>query len=179
MRKIVRIVFFLITINLAGQKKYVEPNYSFIKLVVTNASNEILLVKWGNDWEIQGRKFVGNLAMKEFINDMAKNAGVAVKNIQLRGLFTFHYEGSSKPTLMHYYEASYVSGTIKVPPSCSEITWVPIDKSIEKIAYKDMKHIIKRIVGNKNVWGGALEIFPKMNNRPRDFKFKTKFYRFN
>ncbi|WP_299109296.1 hypothetical protein [uncultured Tenacibaculum sp.] len=177
-KKFIVVVFFLIGIKLNAQKKSVEPNYSFVKLMITNEANEILLVKWRNDWEIQGRRFAGDFGMKEFVKSMAKGAGVEVENIKLKGLFTFHFEGYHKPTLMHYYQASYVSGAIKAPPSCSDVAWVRIDKAIEKIAYKDMRVIVKKVLGNENVWGGAFEIRPKSKERSRDFKFKTELYRF-
>ncbi|WP_299123889.1 hypothetical protein [uncultured Tenacibaculum sp.] len=177
-KKIVVAVFFLMTFSLTAQNKKTEPNYSFIKLVITNSSNEVLLVKWRNDWEIQGRKFAGDFAMKEFVKSMAKSVGIKVKDIKLRGLFTFHFEGYHKPTLMHYYQASYVSGTIKPPPSCSDVAWVPIDQSLEKMAYKDMKAIMKRIFKDKSVWGGALVIREKSKDNPRDFKLRTNFYKF-
>ena len=45
-KKIVIVVFFLMTYSLTAQNKKKEPNYSFIKLVITNSSNEVLLVKW-------------------------------------------------------------------------------------------------------------------------------------
>lgn len=178
MNKIILLVILLCTFNSLSQEKNTVPNYSFIKLIVTNANGDIALVKWGNDWEIQGKKFVGDYGVKAFVKMMANNIGVKVKNIQLRGLFTFHYKGYTIPTLMHYYQAEYVSGKLKVPPGCNNITWVSYEKALSIIAYDDMIAIIKQMHNNNNVWGGALEIIEKTKDSPREFSFKTGFYRF-
>lgn len=179
MKKVIYILFFLITTGGFSQNKNVTPNYSFFKLLVTNSKGEIVLVKWGNDWEIQGRKYQGNYGVKEFVKNMAKGIGVEVKNIRLRSLLTFHFKGYNIPTLMHYYEAEYVSGKLIVPPSCNDIAWVPFDKALKQIAYKDMISILKQIHGNNYVWGAAMEIVEKTINNPRKFSFKTKYYKLN
>ncbi len=179
MKKFLLIVLFLICVKTVGQSQVVPANYSFFKLIVTNSKNEILLVKWEDSWEIQGRKYKGNYSLHEFIESMGEGVGVKFKNLKLRGLFTFHFKGFTRPTLMHYYHALYKSGDLKIPESCSDIKWFSLADAMKVIEYEDMKAIMKQLKGNDKVWGGALEITPKSENNERMFKKIDDFYELN
>ncbi|SEE37215.1 hypothetical protein SAMN04487765_2318 [Tenacibaculum sp. MAR_2010_89] len=179
MKIILLIVLFLISAKIVGQSEVVSTNYSFFKLIITNNKKEILLVKWGDSWEIQGRKYKGNYSLYKFIERMGDGVGAKIKKIKLRGLFTFHYKGRVKPTLMHYYQASYKSGDLKIPKSCSDIRWFSLVDAMKVIEYSDMKAIMKQLKGNDKVWGGALEITTKSENNERMFKKIDDFYELN
>ena len=120
-------------------------NYSFFKLYIKNDKNQILLVKWDNEWEIPGRKYKRSSSIKEFTNSMAKSYGISVSNLKLNALVTFHYSTKSNPTLMHYYSADYSSGKIKTPFGSSNIKWFSIEEAYTIIPYSEMKEIIKHI----------------------------------
>lgn len=176
MKKHILLLLLFMSVKIVAQSKTVAPNYSFFKLLIKNNKNEVLLVKWGNDWELQGRKYKGNYSLKEFVENMGSDVGVKLENIKLRGLFTYHYKGESKPTLMHYYEALYIEGKLKIPPSCSDIKWYSFEDAMKIIGYSDMKAIMNQIKENTRLWSGALEINQKTKINPRTFIMIDDFY---
>ena len=140
-----------------GQDK--KDNYSFMKLLVTNEKGEILLLGDGAGLEITGARYNDSLSIKEFVNWMGDRMGIKIKNIRLRGLLTFHYEGRSNPTLMHYYTVEYESGDLILPKGCEIIKWVEISKSADLIHFDEMNKIIKKINECDYLFGGSFRIW--------------------
>jgi hypothetical protein len=175
-KEILLTLFFGLIITLSSSSQE-TVNYSFFKLVVKNDKNEILLVKWKNEWEIPGRKYRGSLTVKEFTTYMASNYGVTTTNLKLRGLITFHYTTKPNPTLMQYYSANYKSGKIKVPFGSSTLKWVPLEEAYKIIPYSEMVHILQHIEKDDNtLWGGAFEIKKKTPSTIRESKIKEVLY---
>jgi hypothetical protein len=77
-------------------------NYTFMKLYVTNNKDQMLLLGGSNEWEITGGRYNDTLSIPEFVKWMGKRMGIQIKNIRLRGLFTFHCTWRSNPTIMYY-----------------------------------------------------------------------------
>ena len=140
-----------------GQDK--KDNYSFMKLLVTNEKGEILLLGDRAGLEITGARYNDSLSIKEFVNWMGDRMGIKIKNIRLRGLLTFHYEGRNNPTLMHYYTAEYESGVLILPTGCEIIEWVEISKSAELIPFDEMNKIIEQINDCDYLFGGSFRIW--------------------
>lgn len=155
----------------------INPNKSFFKLIITNDKEEVLLVKWENSWEFQGRTYKGEQDLKSFINAMAASVGIKVERIRLRGLLTFHFNGYPIPTLMHYYEAKYVSGTPKAPSSCTDAKWFSVAKALQSIPYEDMNDILKHLKQSEGVFGAAFKIYPATKNSKRKHEFIKPFYK--
>ncbi|HEX2967760.1 MAG TPA: hypothetical protein VHO46_01560 [Bacteroidales bacterium] len=151
-----------------------------MKLLVTNEKGEILLLGDKDGFEITGARYNDSLSVKEFVNWMGDRMGIKIKNIRLRGLLTFHYEGRSNPTLMHYYTAEYESGDLVLPEGCDKIEWVEISKSAELIPFDEMNKIIGKIKECDYLFGGSFLILktdPVTGKRKSEFI--EPFYRLN
>jgi ADP-ribose pyrophosphatase YjhB (NUDIX family) len=133
-------------------------NYSFFKLYVTNSQGEVLLVKFDNQWEIVGDRYNQGMTVSAFIKYLANDMGIEVKDVKLAALYTQRPETRSNPTLMHYYTATYVSGTIKTPAECTDIRWFKPADALAAIPYEIMKSVMVKIKENPGkVLGAAFE----------------------
>ncbi len=160
-----------------GQNK--KDNYSFMKLLVTNQKEEVLLLGDENGLEITGARYNDSLSIFEFVNWMGDRMGIKIKNIRLRGLLTFHYEWRSNPTIMHYYTAEYDSGVLILPEGCEIIEWVQISKSKELIPFEEMNKIIKKIKDCDYLFGGSFRIWKDPITGKRESEFIEPFYKLN
>lgn len=178
MKKIMFLIllFGICTVSYSQSKK---DNYSFMKLLVTNDKGEVLLL--GNDagLEVTGARYNDTLSVKEFVDWMAHRMGIEVKNIRLRGLLTFHYEGRSNPTLMHYYTAEYANGDLVLPDGCEKIEWVELSKSADLIPFDEMNKIIEKIFECEYVFGGSFRLWNNTTTGKRESEFIEPFYKLN
>lgn len=174
------LVIFLLSMSytaIAQQQKKID-NYSFMKLYVTNSDNEVLLIGGDDWWEITGSRYNQALSVHEFVDWMAERMGITVKNIRLRGMFTFFYDWREvkNPTLMHYYSAEYDSGELLVPDGCKYIKWVKKSEINSLIPYNEMKMILHKIDESDYLLGGSFLIEKDENNK-RVGKLIELFYR--
>ena len=150
----------LITILMAPMSR-AQPspdNYSFFKLLVTNERNELLLVKWENEWEVMGERYNKGVSVLHYVYTLATSMGIKVKEVKLAALFTQRPVTRINPTLFHYYTASYVSGSIHPPTDCQAIRWFSHEEAMRVIPYEIMKSVIGAIRDNKGkVLGASFE----------------------
>jgi hypothetical protein len=152
-----------------------QDNYTFFKLIVSNADNKIMLVKWGGSWEIPGTRYNMPSSIAAFVDTLALEHGITVHQKKLSGLFTFKYDNRPALTIMQYYTAQYNSGKLKVPESCEDIGWFTVKEAMAIIPYPEMKRIVEKITGNpKKLWGAAVK---KSGNNEVDFT--EDFYELN
>jgi hypothetical protein len=164
MKATLTFVFILLAFELLSQNQNID-NYSFFKLYVTNDKAEVLLVKWEGQWEIVGNRYNESLSVKEFVKKMGNEMGIEVQDVKLCGLFTQKWEGVNPTTLMHYYKANFISGTIKPPSDCTDIKWFSFDEALKTIPYEIMTSMMQQI--NKNpgkVIGAHFERYKDANN---------------
>ena len=163
-------VFILITTSVVvGQNK---GNSHFFKLLVFNKSQEVLLIKFDGSWEIPGARYDTNTTIPEFIAGMAKDHGIAIKNLKLAALATFHHEVRDYPTMMFYYRATHFSGNLKNPSWGQEVKWFSLDDAYKLIPYQEMNYIIKTIVSEKRILTGAFKIIYDKNTLMRTGQFQ-------
>jgi ADP-ribose pyrophosphatase YjhB (NUDIX family) len=141
-------------------------NYSFFKLLVTNEKNEMLLVKWDNQWEIMGERYNQGASISQFVKTMAESMGTEVKDVKLASIFTQKKDTRPNPTIMHYYTARYVKGTIKPPSDCTDIKWFSYDEAMKVIPYEIMRSVIAKIKENPGkVMGAAFHTTVDQTNK--------------
>jgi len=158
------LICLVITSNLYSQNTKVD-NYSFFKLYVTNDKGEVLLVKWEGQWEIAGNRYNESFSIKEFVKKMGKEMGIEIKDTKLCGLFTQRWDGQNLTTIMHYYKATFASGTIKPPSDCTDIKWFSFDEALKVIPYEIMTSMMKQIKKNPGkVIGADFERYKDSNN---------------
>ncbi len=159
----ITIIMTLIICCAFGQDK--KDNYSFFKLYVTNEKDQVLLVKWEGQWEIVGDKYNEPMSIREFLNKIAFDMGITIKDPTLCAIYTQKWKGNNPPTIMHYYKAKYSEGDLKVPSECTDIRWFSFDDAINTIPYPIMISTLKEIKKNPGkVMGAAFERFKDENN---------------
>ncbi|WP_290710631.1 hypothetical protein [Flavihumibacter sp. CACIAM 22H1] len=162
------ILVFFCSLHLTAQK----DNYSFLKLIVFNKENKIMLVKWKGAWEIPGTRYNQPVTLSRFIDTLASEHGITVQDKELNGLFTFEYENRTTFTIMYYYTTRYKAGELITPESCEEIGWFAVEQALNLIPYREMRLILTQITNNPViVWGGAIK---KYNDQ--SIQFTENFY---
>lgn len=153
----------LVAQNLYAQDK--SDNYSFFKLYVINDKDEVLLVKWNNQWEIAGDRYNDPLSVKEYLNKMATDMGISIKDPKLCGMYTQRWKNSPSLTLMQYYKADYAGGDLKIPDDCTDIKWFGYEEALKVIPYENMVRLMKEIRKHPGkVIGAAFERYMDENN---------------
>jgi hypothetical protein len=97
----------------AQKKEKNTDNYTYIKLFITNADNKVLLLKWGTSWEVPGARYAAPFTITKFIDTLAGEDGIDIKDVRLSGIFSVQYEGQKKVAVMQYYSANYKYGNIR------------------------------------------------------------------
>ena len=143
--KITFVIFILFVNTNTG---YSQENYSFMKLLIENDKEEILLVKWDGEWELPGDKFNEAKSISIFLEGIAETVGVGIEDHKLFGLYTQKWRGVNYLTLMHYYKADYVTGDLKIPSDCTDVRWFSKSDALQKIPYDNMKFMIKWLDDN-------------------------------
>jgi hypothetical protein len=179
-RFLILICFFTSFHSFAQKKDKNTDNYSYIKLYITNTDSKILLLKWGNTWEVPGARYSAPYSIAKFVDTLAAEDGIKIKDVRLSGMFTIEYEGQKKLAVMQYYSAQYSSGSLRVPAGCSDIKWFSVEEALEILTFDDMKMIIKKINEDpKAVWGGAIfKRTDRTTNQPV-ISVKEPFYKMN
>ncbi|WP_242158952.1 NUDIX hydrolase [Aestuariivivens sediminis] len=156
--KIILLVLCTFAFSIQGISQ--QENYSHFKLTITNASDEILLVKYKGIWELPGMKYIDSRkSIREFTNLMAEEIGITFKDLSLRGLFTIYKNDVLNPVIFNYYSGRYEWGDLKVPPGCTDVAWFSLDEALNVIPIKHMKMILKKIFEKKSyVWGASMHI---------------------
>jgi hypothetical protein len=166
--------------SFAQKKEKNTDNYSYIKLYITNAENKILLLKWGNTWEVPGARYAAPYTLSKFVDTLAAEDGIKIKGAKLSGMFTIEYEGQKRLAIMQYYSAQYSSGSLRVPAGCSDIQWFSVEEALQTLTFDDMKMMIRKINEDPNVvWGGAIyKRLDRQTNQPV-IGVKEPFYKLN
>ncbi|HEX8515108.1 MAG TPA: hypothetical protein VF868_02835 [Bacteroidia bacterium] len=179
--RVLVILCFLVSLNAFSQKKEKNTdNYTYIKLHITNAEGKILLLKWGNTWEVPGARYSAPYTIDKFVDTLAAEDGIKISNPKLSALFTVEYEDQKKLAVMQYYSASYVSGSLRVPAGCGDIKWFTLTEALEILTFDDMKMVINKIKEDPDiVWGAALyKRTDRQTNQPV-ISLKEPFYKLN
>ena len=168
------LLLFLVT-NAATQAQ--DKNFSYFKLCVTNAEDEILLVKYKGDWELAGKRYTDPRTLREFTGFMAEEMGVTFTDLRLRGLFTLYYNEATNPILFHYYSATYASGDLVVPPGCTDIAWFSVEEALEIIPFEVMTMILRKMYEQRGyVWGASIHIEKEPNEYATATTLREDFY---
>jgi hypothetical protein len=162
-----------------GQEK--KDNRNFFKLYITNDKSEIMLIKFDDSWEIPGAGYKGTQTISQFLDTIANDHGITIKDKKLRGQITFHHEIRDNPTIMLYYTAKYQNGNLKTPEWGQEVKWFSLKEAYKIIPFPEMIDIIKKInEDKKTVWGGALKItYDKESNKRKGFEKIEEYYKLN
>jgi hypothetical protein len=164
----------------AQKKEKNTDNYTYIKLFITNGDNKVLLLKWGTSWEVPGARYAAPFTITKFIDTLAGEDGIDIKDVRLSGIFSVQYEGQKKVAVMQYYSANYKSGNIRVPAGCSDIKWHTVEDALKLISAEDMKIFVGKISEDKNVvWGAS--VFKRSDNKTDkpQIEITEPFYKLN
>jgi len=147
MKVILCLLFFLAYAGVQAQDKY--DNYSFFKLYVTNDKDEVLLVKWHDNWEIAGKRYNDPKSIQEFLDGMANEMGITINEPKLCGMFTQRWKAAP----------------LQIPPDCTDIKWFSYEKAMGVIPYQIMKSMMEEIRKHPGkIIGAAFERYKDENN---------------
>ncbi|MDF2437857.1 MAG: hypothetical protein K0Q95_2233 [Bacteroidota bacterium] len=178
--KFLALLCLLISFNSIAQKKKDKntDNFSYVKLLITNAEGKVLLLKWDNDWELPGARYNQPYSLTKFIDTLAQEDGIRVKDIAINAIISYQYEGQSKFAIMQYYTASYSSGSQRVPAGCSDIRWIPKDEALKMMTFEDQRMIVEKIYEDpKTVWAGTFYKYRDPLTKLARVQLKDLFYK--
>lgn len=180
--RILIIICFFSCLSAFSQKKKDKntDNYTYIKLYITNAENKVLLLKWGNEWEVPGARYSAPYTLSKFVDTLAAEDGIKIKDVKLSGMFTVEYEGQKRLAVMQYYSAQYSSGSLRVPAGCADIQWFSLEEALKILTFEDMKIMIRQINEDpKAVWGGAIYKKTEPHTNTPVISVKEPFHKLN
>ncbi len=155
----------------------------FHRLIVYNASNEIMLVKIKNTetWVTPGFYQDSIQFIKEGLQEMALTYGMKISNPELKGTFSMRREIGEKREMLirNIYHCKYLKGKIDFPENQSfeigEIKWLPIKDALSIISFESMRMFIKQTDDFSNqVSGGSISVIREDNNWK--YEIKEGFY---
>ena len=142
----------------------------FHRLIIYNAQNEIMLVKFKDTdlWVTPGFYQDSIQFIKAGLHTIAATYGLKISTPKLRGTFSLRREnGDSKKMLIrNIYHCNYLSGTIHFPENqtfeIDEIKWLPLKEALLKIPLESVKMFIEQTNKPSNVvWGGSISVRKK------------------
>jgi len=167
------IVILLLIITLSGCKKFQaqhqDPTHNFTvkRLIIVNDNNEMLMGKEEYVWATPSLVYNKRQYINEALDSVANAYGVKIKDIELRGQFSYKYDYHPHATLRNYYVAKYVGGSLKVPENMEGAKWMPISEAIEKTTVTSIKEITKQIVDFPDtVWGASFMVSRTEDDHP-------------
>jgi len=167
------IFIFLIAFSFLGckesQSQHQDPTHNFTvkRLIIINDNNEMLMCKEQYVWATPSLIYNERQYTKEALESVANAYGVKIKDIELRGLFSYKYDYHPYATLRNYYVAKYVSGKLKVPDNEDDAKWIPIKEAIEKNTVTSIKEITKQIIEFPDtVWGASFMVSRTKGDHP-------------
>lgn len=143
--------------SFAQKKEKNTDNYSYVKLVITNPEKQILLLKWDGEWEVPGARYNSPYTLSQFVDTLAHEDGISIKDVKLNGLFSVQYDNQKRLATTIYYTGTFTSGWLRVPAGCGDIKWFSKEEALNLITATDMKMIVTQIIENPDyVWGGTI-----------------------
>lgn len=161
MRKLILPLLITMSLSACSQNSHQDPTHNFTvqRLIIINDNNEILMAKVEHIWVTPSLVYSKRQFLKEGLDSLSNAYGVQIKNLELRGKFSYKYEYHPYATSRDYFVARYVSGELKVPKGMDEVRWISIPEAIEKNSVTSIKEITKQIIEFPDViWGGSFMV---------------------
>ena len=165
-----------ITMALFSQPK---GNLTYLKLLVINENNELLMVRYKGSWEPIGGTYASQLPIVDFVKEKVEVCNVECGEIRLRGLFSVYFDKTSLPYVFHYYTIKHTGGDVIPPSDCDSAAWFGADEVMDKIAFKEMGRVYEKIQGNDDLWSGSWYILKNAETKERKFENKEDFFKLN
>jgi len=179
-RAFITLITCLLLVSTTAKAQQAPPVINRFKLLITNESNEFLLVKWKGNWEVPGAEYGDSTVVKpinEFLDDLAARLGIKIKQPKLAGLFTYYMNDRQYPMIFSYYAAKLDKQQLKPEPGVEEVKWFPVSEGLKAVPYPNSSAIIKQVLSMpRTVWGGAFRVYPSQGWR---YEIISDFYEMN
>lgn len=173
----------LLSVCLSGVGQSTTDISIFHRLIIYNASNEIMLVNIKNTevWVTPGFYQDNAQFIKEGLHAIAATYGMEIADPELKGMFSMRRaKGDGTEMLIrNIYHCNYKSGEIHFPENQSfeigEIKWLPIQEAIALISFESIGMFMKQTHEHPDkVWGGSITALRE--NGKLSYKIEEEFY---
>lgn len=157
-------VLFILSCEPATEQPHhgASNNITVKRLIVLNDQNEVLMGKVEGGWYTLSHVYNKTQYVNEAMDSLANDYGIKIKDLELRGYFSYKYEYHPYSTLRSFYVAKYVSGNIKPSGEAEEMKWMPIAEAIEKTPVESMKLGTEQILKYPDtLWGASFMVYRK------------------
>ena len=144
-----------------SQSAHQQPTHNFTvqRLILLNDQNEMLMVREQQVWVPPSYVFEQRQSLKQSLDSLALSYGLEIKQIELKGQFSYLYDYHPHATMRNFYMAKYASGQLKTPAGMDEAKWVPIEQAIEMNTVTSIKQSIRQIIENpQTIWGASFMV---------------------
>lgn len=142
-----------------SEHQSLDHNFTIQRLIILNDNNEVLMMREKSVWATPSLLYSKRQFLKEGIDSLANAYGVQIKNLELRGKFSYKYDYQPYATLRDYFVADYSSGQVKIPKGMDDAKWMPLDEAIEQNTVTSIKQITRQIMQYPDViWGGSFMV---------------------
>lgn len=134
------------------------------RLLIKNEKNELLVIKVEQGfWVTPALYNKHGKNIKESLNDFAKDYGVVLGDLQLKGMFYLDIEFTKSSCFRLFFETKIKSGNLVKPDNIVEMKWVSEEEAIKMMDFEHISLGLKKIVDDPNkLWGGSF-LFYKEN----------------
>ena len=171
------LILIYIGFNAVGQSVHQDPTHNFTvqRMLILNEKGEMLMCREKHVWVPPSFVFESRSHVVEGLDSLAMAFGIEVKDIELRGQFSYKYDYHPHSTLRNFYVARFEGGDLQVPPGLDEAKWVKIEEAIKLNTVISIKNITRQIIENPNtVWGGSFLVSHVGDDHPT--KMVERFY---
>ncbi len=144
-----------------SQSVHQDPTHNFTvqRLLILNNEGEMLMCREKHVWVPLSFVFEDRQYVRESLDSLAMAFGLQIKDIELRGQFSYKYDYHPQATLRNFYVARLVKGEVETPSGMDEVKWLKVDEAIDINTVSSIKLICQQIMGNPNiVWGGSFMV---------------------
>lgn len=149
----------------AGEAENTD-SYTIQRLLISNANNQILLIKHPNGWMTPALRHNKNMTIQQGLMDLAANYGITISPPTFAGMFMFLPDYKHGASFRQYFRARWLKGDVKIPEGAIlKAQWFSHQEAHDHLsmpgkivsAEKDMTmHLINY---PETVWGGSYRLW--------------------
>ena len=175
-------LIFVGVVSLAKAQSADSITITFPKIIVKNASQEILLVYDDNRkaYEVPGAMLEGPISFKAYIDTIAAEMGIQYFKFTLAGIFTYKYPNRYRTIVRPYFIVDFSGYRDDRAFDQRHYRWFSVQDAINEIPYPASARIVSKVMKEPlTVWSATFEEYGYTNpidKKKITFRVLEEFY---
>ncbi|MBV7270318.1 hypothetical protein [Winogradskyella luteola] len=135
-------------------------NYTIKRLLICNEKDELIVVKYGDTWNVPALRYNQSESINQSLNNLAKDMGIEITKPEIGGIFSFTYSFNEQAALRMFYVANYKTGNLKPKSGWDSIKWISKEDFL-KMKGQDLYSLMASKIeeDSSTLWGAAFFLF--------------------